>query len=133
MRKSCIALAAVVLVSICAAEPVCVDGVCYPDEETARAAGALGGSGGKNMFELREVLRTADTPEDAAGQDSRLSRRVGVGFMDPSEFKAFLAGEPTAADMLGKASAVMVCLASVVAEMLILPSAFTTPPLITPR
>ena len=110
MRKSCIALAAVVLVSICAAEPVCVDGVCYPDEETARAAGALGGSGGKNMFELREVLRTADTPEDAAGQDSRLSRRVGVGFMDPSEFKAFLAGEPTAADMLGKASVVMVFL-----------------------
>ena len=83
---------------VCAAEPVCVDGVCYPDEESARAAGALGGSGGKNMYELKEVLRATDASENVAGQNSRMSRRVGVGFMDPSEFKAFLAGEPSAAD-----------------------------------
>ena len=110
MRKKCIAFAAVLVAWVCAAESVCVDGVCYPDEESARAAGALGGSGGKNMYELKEVLRATDASENVAGQDSRMSRRVGVGFMDPSEFKAFLAGEPSAADKLGSASVVTVFL-----------------------
>ena len=41
MRNKYIALAVVLLAWCGAAEPVCVNGVCYPDEESARAAGAL--------------------------------------------------------------------------------------------
>ena len=41
MRKKYIALAVILFAWCGAAEPVCVNGVCYPDEESARAAGAL--------------------------------------------------------------------------------------------
>ena len=41
MRKTGFVLMAALLTSVCMAEPVCINGVCYPDEESARAAGAL--------------------------------------------------------------------------------------------
>lgn len=110
MRKQVISLIASLAAWVCAAEPVCVDGVCYPDEESARRAGAFGGTGEKNMYELKEVLRAADTSKKAAVQEGRVLRRVGVGYMAPSEFKAFLAGESSAADKLGSSSVVTVFL-----------------------
>ena len=114
MRKIGFAFTAIALVWTCAAEPVCVNGVCYPDEESARAAGALGGSSGKNLADLQNLLRGAEEANTPAGVKTAsvesalpvgsVSRRLGVGLMGPTEFKAFLTGEPSAADMLGRAS-----------------------------
>ena len=103
------------LASICAAEPVCVNGVCYPDEESARAAGAFGDTGGKNFSDLQELLQGADKSTATAvaapvASTARMSRRVGIGNMDPAEFKAFLDNKPSAADVLGSASVATVFL-----------------------
>ena len=109
---------AALLTSVCTAEPVCINGVCYPDEESARAAGALGGTGGGNFSDLQNLLQAADpeNPEhpekpgnpEAAG--SQLPRRLAAGYMDASEFMAFLTGKPSVADTLGQASVAMVFL-----------------------
>ena len=112
---------AALLTSVCTAEPVCINGVCYPDEESARAAGALGGTGGGNFSDLQNLLQEADpeNPEkpehpekpgnpEAAG--SQLPRRLAAGYMDASEFTAFLTGKPSVADTLGQASVAMVFL-----------------------
>ena len=94
------------------AEPVCVDGVCYPDEESARAAGALGGSGGGGYGDLQNLLKGADPekPEKPENPETQLSRRLAVGYMDASDFTAFLTGKPSVADTLGEASVAMVFL-----------------------
>ena len=120
MKNKCFVLAVTFVAWACLAEPVCVNGVCYPDEESARAAGALGGSSGKNFADLQNLLQGAEgtkAPVDGAADTgkpaattSSVSRRLGVGYMDPSEFKAFLAGEPSAADKLGRASVATVFL-----------------------
>ena len=115
MRKTVFALTAVMLASICLAEPVCVNGVCYPDEESARAAGALGGTGGRNFSDLQELLQGAEKSTTTAAEEPvaptvRVSRRVGIGNMAPAEFKAFLDNKPSAADVLGSASAATVFL-----------------------
>ena len=111
MRKICLTLLAAALAWTCRAEPVCVNGVCYPDEASARAAGALGGTSGQNFADLQNMLQAVDKPAaekpSAAG---RVSRRLEFGYMDPAAFTAFLAGKPSAADALGEASVAMVFL-----------------------
>ena len=112
MRKTAIVLFGALLAFTCAAEPVCVDGVCYPDEESARAAGALGGSGGGGYGDLQNLLKGADPekPEKPENPETQLSRRLAVGYMDASDFTAFLTGKPSVADTLGEASVAMVFL-----------------------
>ena len=112
MRKTAIVLFWALLAFTCAAEPVCVDGVCYPDEESARAAGALGGSGGGGYGDLQNLLKGADPekPEKSENPETQLSRRLAVGYMDASDFTAFLTGKPSVADTLGEASVAMVFL-----------------------
>ena len=117
---------AALLTSVCTAEPVCINGVCYPDEESARAAGALGGTSGGNFSDLQNLLQEADpeNPEhpekpgnpEAAG--SQLPRRLAAGYMDASEFTAFLTGKPSVADTLGQASVAMVFLLVLVGGLL---------------
>ncbi len=112
MRKTAIVLFGGLFALTCAAEPVCVDGVCYPDEESARAAGALGGSGGGGYGDLQNLLKGADPekPEKPENPETQLSRRLAVGYMDASDFTAFLTGKPSVADTLGEASVAMVFL-----------------------
>ena len=132
MKNKCFVLAVTFVAWASLAEPVCVNGVCYPDEESARAAGALGGSSGKNFADLQNLLQGAEETKASAAATTggrassradgatdivkpaattgSVSRRLGVGYMDPSEFKAFLAGEPSAADKLGSASVATVFL-----------------------
>ena len=99
-------MAAAVLASICAAEPVCVNGVCYPDEESARAAGALGGTSGKNFADLQNMLQAVDNPDDEGKPTAEktsadhLSRRVALGYMTPVEFCGFLYGKKLPAEGL---------------------------------
>lgn len=57
------------------AKPVCVGGVCYPDEATARAAGVM---------------------LPAAANDPVPGRRLAMGYMSAPEFVAFLRNEPPA-------------------------------------
>ena len=64
--------AAVALGVAVLAAPVCVDGVCYPSEEMARAAGAL-----------------REKPES----------RVAVGYMKAPQMVAFLRNEPAAKEL----------------------------------
>ncbi len=112
MRKIAFILFGALFAFTCAAEPVCVDGVCYPDEESARAAGALGGSGGGGYGDLQNLLKGADPekPESPEHPETQLSRRLAVGYMDASDFTAFLTGKPSVADTLGEASVAMVFL-----------------------
>ena len=117
MRKTSLALVAVLLAWTGAAEPVCVNGVCYPDEESARAAGALGGTSGKNFADLQNMLLAADKPEgekSAGGKPAaektppdRLSRRLALGYMTPVEFRGFLHGKRTFAECLEENSSVV--------------------------
>ena len=80
MRKTAIVLFGALIAFTCAAEPVCVDGVCYPDEESARAAGALGGSGGGGYGDLQNLLKGADPekPEKPENPETQLSRRLAA-------------------------------------------------------
>ena len=122
MRKKYIALAAV-LMAWCGAAEVCVDGVCYPNEEAARKASAgfdvthfLGATPGISTnrvgpFSPSELSVTTNLPvqsdlkslvrEVEMHFSSRLkmyfSRRLKMGYMKPPEFKVFLVGESAAA------------------------------------
>lgn len=114
------------LTSVCMAEPVCINGVCYPDEESARAAGALGGTSGGNFSDLQNLLQEADPenpehpekPEIPEAAGSQLPRRLAAGYMDASEFTSFLTGKPSVADTLGQASVAMVFLLVLVGGLL---------------
>ena len=120
MRKTSLALVAVLLAWTGAAEPVCVNGVCYPDEESARAAGALGGTGGKNFADLQNMLQAADKPDDekpAGGKPAaektppdRLSCRLALGYMTPVEFRGFLHGKKSPGESLEELPLAMVFL-----------------------
>ena len=120
MRKTSLALVAVLLAWTGAAEPVCVNGVCYPDEESARAAGALGGTSGKNFADLQNMLQAADKPDDEkpAGEKpaaektppDRLSRRLALGYMTPVEFRGFLHGKKSPGESLEELPLAMVFL-----------------------
>lgn len=117
---------AALLTSVCMAEPVCINGVCYPDEESARAAGAFGGTGGGNFSDLQNLLQEADPenpehpekPENPEAAGSQLPRRLAAGYMDASEFTSFLTGKPSVADTLGQASVAMVFLLVLVGGLL---------------
>ena len=128
MRKKAFVLLAGLLAWTCAAEPVCVDGMCYPDEASARAAGvpeakiaAARASGahddapGQGLSDLKNLLHATDAPvaqgpEGESAVRVRTRRRLAFGYMDSATFTAFLSGTPTAADMLGNASVAMVFL-----------------------
>ena len=70
------------------AEPVCVDGVCYPSEEAAREAGVVVPLGaGRHDATPSPVART----EGAADADGR---RLAMGYMSSAELIAFLRNEP---------------------------------------
>ena len=106
---------AALLVSVCTAEPVCVNGVCYPDEASARAAGALDGPGFSDLLgvdkpEKSETPEHPESPDHPEASENQMSRRLAAGYMDASEFTAFLSGKPSAADTLGQASVAMVFL-----------------------
>lgn len=110
MRNKYIALAVVLLAWCGAAEPVCVNGVCYPDEESARAAGALlPGAAAKHgdtlspgdlsvttntpvQPDLKNLLREVEGAPDEAWNPTkiRMSRRLAMGYMEPAAFKKFL-------------------------------------------
>ena len=60
MRKTAFVLFAGLLSWTCTAEPVCVNGVCYPDEAAARAAGV-------SEAKIAEA-RAAGAHDDAPGQ-----------------------------------------------------------------
>ena len=114
---------AALLTSVCTAEPVCINGVCYPDEESARAAGALGGTGGENFADLQNLLQEADPenpehPEKPGNPEIPEMRRLAAGYMDASEFTAFLTGKPSVADTLGQASVAMVFLLVLIGGLL---------------
>ena len=120
MRKTGLALVAVLLAWTGAAEPVCVNGVCYPDEESARAAGALGGTSGKNFADLQNMLQAADKPDDEKPAEEKpaaektpadhLSRRLALGYMTPSEFGGFLCGKKSPGESLEELPLAMVFL-----------------------
>ena len=122
MRKKYIALAAVLLAWCGAAEPVCVNGVCYPDEETARKAnagfgvphlpGAISGISTNHVgtlspsdisvttnvpvqTDLKNLLKEVDgSPEEVTEPPKmHISRRLAMGYMEPEEFKKFLVGD----------------------------------------
>ena len=57
-------------------DPVCVDGVCYPSEEAARAAGAI-------------IIPVAKDSKEVASQ----GRRLAMGYMPASELIAFIRNE----------------------------------------
>ena len=70
------------------AEPVCVDGVCYPSEEAAREAGVIVPFGaGRHDASPSPEARTEGTA-DADG------RRLAMGYMSSAELIAFLRNEP---------------------------------------
>ena len=73
------------------AEPVCVDGVCYPSEEAAREAGVIVPAGaGQHNASPSPAIHT----EAAADADGR---RLAMGYMSSAELIAFLRNErPTA-------------------------------------
>ena len=128
MRKTAFVFLAGLLACTCAAEPVCVDGMCYPDEEAARAAGvseakiaaaraagAHDDAPGQGLSDLKNLLHATDAPTvresgEKSVAEGRMRRRLAFGYMDAATFTAFLSGTPTAADMLGSASVAMVFL-----------------------
>ncbi|MBQ6010495.1 MAG: thioredoxin family protein [Kiritimatiellae bacterium] len=128
MRKTAFVFLAGLLAWTCAAEPVCVDGMCYPDEAAARAAGvseakiaAARASGAhddapvQGLSDLKNLLHATDAPSvresgEKSAAEGRMRRRLAFGYMDAATFTAFLSGTPTAADMLGNASVAMVFL-----------------------
>ncbi len=128
MRKTAFVLFAGLLSWTCTAEPVCVNGVCYPDEDAARAAGvseakiaaaraagAHDDAPGQGLSDLKNLLHGTDepkaqVPDGESAVEGRVRRRLALGYMDAATFTAFLSDTPTAADRLGDASVAMVFL-----------------------
>ena len=100
MRGTGRALVLAVLCGVfCAcAEPVCVEGICYPSEAAARAAGVAD--------ETIARARSADGPDAAAA-----APRVAMGYLTPDALLAFLRdGRPPTADALAGRSLAVVLL-----------------------
>ena len=123
MRKTALALVVGLLAWTGNAKQICVDGLCYPDEATARRAGvseeqiaaALAGDAhddtqAPGFAEWRMPKQTEDVPphpvEDVAVEKpvaasavgGPLKPRVGFGYMDAPKFLAFLANKTGTAD-----------------------------------
>ena len=73
------------------AAPVCVDGVCYPSEEMARAAGV-------DAQKIAAAMAAGhdDMPSPAA---SAGGTRVAMGYMKAPQMTAFLRNEPAAREL----------------------------------
>ena len=69
------------------AEPVCVDGVCYPSEEAARAAGVILPVGTDRHEASPSPAIHTETAAEADG------RRLAMGYMSSAELIAFLRNE----------------------------------------
>ncbi len=84
---------------VAVARPVCVEGLCYPSEQAARAAGV-------SDAEIARVLHSEE------GSVSRDAPRVLMGYRNVAAFRAFLRGDGAAseADTLGRHSAVVIVL-----------------------
>ena len=84
---------------VAAARPVCVEGLCYPSEQAARAAGV-------SDAVIARVLH----PEK--GSVSNDAPRVLMGYRDVAAFRAFLRGDDAAteADALGRHSVAVIVL-----------------------
>jgi thiol:disulfide interchange protein len=72
------------------AEPVCVDGMCYPSREDAIAAGA----------KLPENIDSKKEPIPASMSEAS-GGRIAMGFMKPAEMVAFLRNEEPEAPFAG--------------------------------
>ena len=70
------------------AEPVCVDGVCYPSEEAAREAGVVVPFGAGRHDATPSPAARTEGLADAEG------RRLAMGYMSSEELIAFLRNEP---------------------------------------
>ena len=70
------------------AEPVCVDGVCYPSEEAAREAAVIVPFGAGRHDAMPSPETRTDGAADADG------RRLAMGYMSSAELIAFLRNEP---------------------------------------
>ncbi len=93
---------ALLLACLCAclcafARPVCLEGVCYPSEEAARAAGVSS-----------ETIARA--LQEGHGDDAPAAPRVAMGYMKPDAFLAFLHGRPAADAALARHSLAVVLL-----------------------
>lgn len=93
---------ALLLAGLCAclcafARPVCLEGICYPSEEAARAAGVSS-----------ETIARALQEEH--GDDAPAAPRVAMGYMKPDAFLAFLHDRPPADVALARHSLAVVLL-----------------------
>ena len=100
---------ATVLVSLfCAlvrAAPVCVDGVCYPSEEAARADGVseakITAALAEHAAAPGEAASSLDIPmlSAAGGATEKKHTRVAVGYLKAPQMVAFLRNEPAAKEL----------------------------------
>ena len=100
---------ATVLVSLfCAlvrAAPVCVDGVCYPSEEAARADGVseakITAALAEHAAAPGEAASNLDIPmlSAAGGATEKKHTRVAVGYLKAPQMVAFLRNEPAAKEL----------------------------------
>ena len=91
-------LCAYLCACLCAsARPVCLEGICYPSEEAARAAGVSS-----------ETIARALQEEQ--GDAASAAPRVAMGYMKPDAFLAFLHDRPSADAALARHSLAVVLL-----------------------
>lgn len=123
MRKTVFVFLAGLLAWTCAAESVCVDGMCYPNEDAARANGvsdekiAAARADGthdeaqdQNFAELKELIQAGDAAQPsgdhATGGDATVKKevaapsvnvplkpRVGFGYKNAQQFLDFLSNK----------------------------------------
>ena len=101
--KILVAVLTFLLTVVGQAAPVCVDGVCYPSEEAARADGV---SEAKLKAALAEHVDEAGNATQATGMPSTTDEvsgkgrvRVAVGYMKAPQMVAFLRNEPAAKEL----------------------------------
>ncbi len=105
MPKFIMILASLLIGFASLAKPVCIDGVCYPDEAAARAAGAkLPAPVPAKPVCIDGVCYPDEAAARAAGAKlpapAVAERRLAMGYMSSDEFIAFLQAKPSAAGQL---------------------------------
>ena len=85
------------------AAPVCVDGVCYPSEEAARADGVseakLKAALAEHVDESGTATQATEMPSTADEVSGKGRVRVAVGYMKVPQMTAFLRDEPAAKEL----------------------------------
>ena len=85
------------------AEPVCVDGVCYPSEEAARADGIsetkIQAALAEHADEAGDATQVIETPPTATEASGKGRARVAIGYMKAPQMVAFLRDEPAAKEL----------------------------------